>query len=298
VSAQQLRRLVAAFVSRLDDNPPVSRAASELADILLPSTLKLDGRPLIIVPDGVLHRVPFATLPVGRTGGLLVESAIPVLAPSLTTFALASKAPPLAAERSIVAVGVNDAAPSENLPRLANAENEAAFVSGLYRRHESLTGSRARRDVVLDGMRKHNVIHFAGHALLNPMFPGRSRLVLAEGDALTPPDLAALRLQPGTIAVLGACDTALGRTFSGEGPMSLVRAFLVAGASSVVAALWKVRDDDATRLLRLLHTRVAAGADLAESLALSQRELIGAAHPPSTWSGFTVVGGIDAERTH
>ena len=82
-----------------------------------------------------------------------------------------------------------------------------------------------------------------------------------------PPEIAALKLQPGTLAVLGACETALGRTFNGEGAMSLVRAFLGAGASAVVAALWDVRDDEATRLLRSLHTRLSAGADLASSLA-------------------------------
>ena len=58
-----------------------------------------------------------------------------------------------------------------------------------------------------------------------------------------PPEIAALKLQPGTVAVLGACETALGRTFNGEGAMSLVRAFLGAGASAVVAALWDVKDD-------------------------------------------------------
>jgi len=111
-----------------------------------------------------------------------------------------------------------------------------------------------------------------------------------------PPEIAAIKLQPGTVAVLGACETALGRTFNGEGAMSLVRAFLGAGASAGVAALWDVKDDEATRLLRSLHTRLSAGADLASSLAASQRELIAAGSPPSAWSGFTVVGGMHAER--
>jgi len=78
--------------------------------------------------------------------------------------------------------------------------------------------------------------------------------------------------------------------------MSLVRAFLGAGASAVVAALWDVRDDDATRLLRALHQRLAGGTSLAESLAASQRELIARGYPPSAWAGFTVVGGDLAER--
>jgi CHAT domain-containing protein/tetratricopeptide (TPR) repeat protein len=296
VSARQLRQSVSAFIGHLDAGP-ASPDAIALARTLLPRNLKYDSaQPLIIVPTGVLYRVPFAALPVPGSGKRLAESVIPIVAPSLTTFVLASRHEPTIGERSVLAVGVSDAAPAEDLPRLTHAETEAAFVSSLYARRQPLTGRLASKPAVLDAMTTHSVIHFAGHARLDPLFPDRSRLVLGEGDSLTPPEIAALKLQPGTVAVLGACETALGRTFNGEGAMSLVRAFLAAGSSAVVAALWDVRDDEATRLLRSLHTRLAAGADLAASLAASQRELIAAGSPPSAWSGFTVVGGMHAER--
>jgi tetratricopeptide (TPR) repeat protein len=296
VSPRQLKEAVAAFMGRIDAGP-ASPEAIALARTLLPATLKFDStQPLIIVPTGVLHRLPFAALPVPGSGKRLVELTIPIAAPSLTTFVLASGSGRAAADRSIVAIGVRDAAPSEDLPRLKNAESEADFVSSLYLRHQPLTGTLASKQAVLDAMTGYSVIHFAGHAQLDPLFPDQSRLVLGEGASVTPAEIAALKLQPGTVAVLGACDTALGRTFNGEGSMSLVRAFLGAGASTVVAALWDVRDDEATRLLRSLHTRLSAGADLASSLAVSQRELIAAGSPPSAWSGFTVVGGMHAEK--
>jgi CHAT domain-containing protein/Tfp pilus assembly protein PilF len=296
VSARQLRQAVTAFISHLDAGP-ASPDAIALAHTLLPRNLKYDStQPLIIVPTGVLYRMPFAALPVPGSGKRLAESVIPIVAPSLTTFVLASRHERTIGERSVLAVGVADAAPAEDLPRLTNAETEAVFVSSLYDRRQPLTGRLASKPAVLEAMTSHSVIHFAGHARLDPLFPERSRLVLRDGDSLMPPEIAALKLQPGTVAVLGACETALGRTFNGEGAMSLVRAFLGAGASAVVAALWDVRDDEATRLLRSLHTRLSAGADLASSLAASQRELIAAGFPPSAWSGFTVVGGMNAER--
>lgn len=296
VSAAQLRRMVDAFLERLDAGPR-SPEALALGQTLLPDGLTHDsGRTLVIVPDGALYRVPFGALPLAGSGMRLVESAIPVIAPSLTMFAIASREVRAAGQRSIVAVGVNDAGGPNNLPRLTSAEREAAGVAAMYRTHDSLVGPQARKDSVLRAMTTTSVIHFAGHSRLDPILPSQSQLLLAGEEALTPADVAALKLQRGSIAVLGACETALGRTFNGEGPMSLVRAFLGAGASAVIASLWDVRDDDAIRLLRGVHTRLSTGADPAYSLAVSQRESIKAGLPPSAWSGFTVMGGNDTER--
>jgi len=226
----------------------------------------------------------------------LVEAATPIVAPSLTTFSLASQALGPGSRRSALAVGVSAPAPAHNLPALPNADAEASTVASLYGQHQVIVGQSVTKAVVLDQMLAHSVIHFAGHALLNPLFPLQSQLVLRDGEAISAGEIASLKLQRGTIAVLGACDTALGRTFNGEGPISLVRSFLAAGASSVVAALWPVQDDDAARLLKPLHQRLAAGETLASSLAAAQRELIQAGHRTSAWAGFTVIGGSDQER--
>jgi CHAT domain-containing protein len=287
--------MIDAFLEHLDAGPR-SPEAIALSRSLLPESLSHDDRrTLVIVPDGALYRVPFGALPLPGGGKRLVESAIPVMAPSLTMFALASRDVRGAGRRSIVAIGVNDAGGGENLPRLMSAEREAAAVAAMYGIHDSLIGALARKDSVLRAMTTTSVIHFAGHARVDPLVPSQSRLLLAD-EALTPADVAALKLQRGSVAVLGACETALGRTFNGEGPMSLVRAFLGAGASAVIASLWEVRDDDAARLLRGVHARLSAGADPAFSLAVSQRDSIKAGLPPSAWSGFTVMGGNDVER--
>jgi len=296
VSSAQMRHMVDAFLEHLDAGPQSPQAIA-LGQSLLPAALTVDSRrTLVIVPDGALYRVPFGALPLPGNGRRLVESAIPIVAPSLTMYAIASREVRAAGQRSIVAVGVNDAAGPDNLPRLTSAEREAAGVAAMYRTHDSLVGPQARKDSVLRAMTATSVIHFAGHSRLDPILPSQSRLLLAGEEALTPADVAALTLRPGSVAVLGACETALGRTFNGEGPMSLVRAFLGAGASAVIASLWDVRDDDATRLLRGVHARLSTGADPAYSLAVSQRESIKAGLPPSAWSGFTVMGGSDTER--
>jgi Uncharacterized protein conserved in bacteria len=210
--------MVDAFLEHLDAGPR-SPEALALGQTLLPDGLTHDsGRTLVIVPDGALYRVPFGALPLAGSGMRLVESAIPVVAPSLTMFAIASREVRAEGQRSIVAVGVNDAGSPNNLPRLTSAEREAAGVAAMYPTHDSLVGPQARKDSVLRAMTTTSVIHFAGHSRLDPILPSQSQLLLAGEEALTPADVAALKLRRGSIAVLGACETALGRTFNGEGP--------------------------------------------------------------------------------
>jgi CHAT domain-containing protein len=68
------------------------------------------------------------------------------------------------------------------------------------------------------------------------------------GGILTAEEVATLDFSSMDLAVLSACETALGETSAGEGLLGLQRAFQVAGARSVVASLWNV-EDQATRLL-------------------------------------------------
>ena len=67
-----------------------------------------------------------------------------------------------------------------------------------------------------------------------------------------------LRLSADLVALSG-CDTALGAQVEGEGLSSLTRAFLHAGAQSVLASLWSVNDRSTAELMTRFYTHLGNG---------------------------------------
>jgi CHAT domain-containing protein len=203
------------------------------------------------------------------------------------------------AELDVLAVG--DPAFDRDLfvqGRLPEAEEEARRIAALYRRPELLTGADATEERFLELAPRAAVVHFGGHAEVDPRQPGRSRLLLAasetpDGGALHAHELQELRLSGTRLVVLGACSTAVGQRSRAEGVMSLAYAFMAAGAPAVVASLWDVNDGDAATLLVRFHERLAAGRAAPDALREAQLEVIAAggdARSPSAWAAFQLFG--------
>jgi len=121
-------------------------------------------------------------------------------------------------------------------------------------------------------------VHLACHGLFDRDRPSLSALALTPDERddgfLTTLDVFRLTM-PTDLVVLSACETARGGLVAGEGVVGFVRAFLFAGASRVIASLWKV-DDDATRALMTKFHDLWSGKDgapgrsAAQALALAQ----------------------------
>jgi CHAT domain-containing protein/tetratricopeptide (TPR) repeat protein len=94
----------------------------------------------------------------------------------------------------------------------------------------------------------------------------------AEEGLLTAEDVCALDLRNTELVVLSACQTGLGRVHTTEGVLGLRRAFLLAGAKSLVVSLWKV-SDLATAILmdRFYEDLLLRGLDRDEALHEAQR---------------------------
>jgi tetratricopeptide (TPR) repeat protein len=94
----------------------------------------------------------------------------------------------------------------------------------------------------------------------NPLV--RSGLVLAGANnspgegILTAEEVAGLDLRGVELAVLSACDTALGKQVAGEGVLGLQRAFQAAGARALVISLWSVNDAATSVLMEEFYTNL------------------------------------------
>jgi CHAT domain-containing protein len=98
---------------------------------------------------------------------------------------------------------------------------------------------------------------------------------------------------PADLVVLSACSTGLGKEIKGEGLIGLTRGFMYAGASSVVASLWKVDDEATAELMKHFYAAMFTKppAALREAQLRMSRDKRWSA--PYYWAGFVVQGRYD-----
>jgi CHAT domain-containing protein len=179
---------------------------------------------------------------------------------------------------------------------LANLRNAASsgetFVA---------SGFTATREQLLStDLTEYAILHFATHGLLDPKRPENSGLVLStvnragqeQNGFVGLQDIYGLRA-PVDLVVLSACQTALGKDVRGEGLLGLTRGFMYAGASSVVASLWKVDDEATAELMRQFYTNMLReGMTPADALRAAQNSIRQRPEwqAPYYWAGFTLQG--------
>jgi CHAT domain-containing protein/Tfp pilus assembly protein PilF len=146
-----------------------------------------------------------------------------------------------------------------DLPRLRFSRQEAdsilAFTPG-GQGMEALDFKANRAAAMDPALSQYRIVHFATHGLLNSEHPELSGLVFSLVDRHGKPQDGFLGLEdiynlnlPADLVVLSSCETALGKEISGEGLVGLTRGFMYAGATRVVASLWKVSDVATARLM-------------------------------------------------
>lgn len=157
-----------------------------------------------------------------------------------------------------------------------------------------------RQQLLSMDLTEYAILHFATHGLLDPRRPENSGLVLStvnregkeQNGFVGLQDIYGLRA-PVDLVVLSACQTALGKDVRGEGLLGLTRGFMYAGASSVVASLWKVDDEATAELMRQFYTNMLReGMTPADALRAAQNSIRQRPewHAPYYWAGFTLQG--------
>ena len=249
---------------------------------------------IAVVPHGFLYYLPFAALLRPTPGGhrFLVEDYVVSYLPAAVALAMPSRPQP-SGER-LVAL-----APS--VSNLRFTSGEARAVAAAFGHHgTAIVGPNATETWFKHVAGDYDVIHFATHGFFNkanPLFSGVELEPDAQNDGrLEVYEILGLHLRA-QIVTLSACETALGSGYFMEIPagdefVGLTRAFLSAGASTVVATLWEVNDNSTAQLMSSLYRRVSERSP-SLSLAFAQRSMLHgdpAHRHPYYWSAFVVVG--------
>jgi CHAT domain-containing protein len=133
----------------------------------------------------------------------------------------------------------------------------------------------------------------------NPLL--RSGLALAganldktgiEDGILTALEASNLNLWGTKLVTLSACDTGVGEVKNGEGVYGLRRAFVIAGAETVVMSLWPVSDYVTRELMTSYYRGLKAGLGRGDALREAQLAMLnrkGHEHP-FYWASFIQVG--------
>ncbi len=293
-----------------------ARAARELFELLLgPVQGELEGhRTLWIVPDGPLRRLPFALLLSGREKRpvdpenlfaqyrgcrFLIEDCAVAQLP--TAGLLGTRAAPNPAGDPDLLVVADPRPPPPGALALGCSGEEAQAVAAAHAGESVclLLGEEAGEARVKALVSTARVVHFITHGILDDRRPAYSRLALA-ADAREDGWLFAYEVEELSLAaervVLSACET-LGEAGRGEGLLGLSRAFLQAGARSVVATAWAVDDQATAELMRRYEGALASGQAPVAALRTAQVGLLREGGRPGVpyvhpyfWGGFLHVG--------
>lgn len=300
-------------------------ASRDIYNILLaPVAARLEGASdLLISPDGPLTVVPFEVLLSDPSGGasyrdlpyLLRKHSISYV-PSASVLA-GLREPRLEPEagtalhKTLIAFGdpiypaqvavspLRAAVSPAAAPRLPGTGDEIEAIARLYPATEvaRYVGGDATEENVKANPLLHTAqrIHFATHGLVDEVRPHLSGLMLTrlpdsrEDGLLQVHEIFNLRLNA-ELVTLSACETGLGEQVTGEGMVGLTRAFLYAGARSLLVSLWPVSDRSTPELMTAFYLHLGDTRTKAEALRQAKLERIAKGEEPYRWAPFILAG--------
>ena len=308
-----------------EDQSDLLSLSQDLYEILIkPIASGISKKRIIISPHGPLHYLPFQLLHDGEK--YLLEDYTLNYIPSATVLRyLADKPPigPLEPEGESEFIGSvaddssylpgwgtdgsyehSDSKTPKSILLLGNPELDSDALNLPYSEIEidnaalffpdalKLSRSEASETNLKEKASSYDVLHFATHATFDNDAPFNSALLLASDGIndgkLTVEEIYQLKLKP-SLVVLSACETGLGKYSAGDEIIGFYRAFMYAGAKSIIATLWPIADEASSFLINEFYHSLKKNS-LGESLRMAQLKTKEQYPNPVNWAGFVLVG--------
>ena len=281
-----------------EDNPPLAALYSY---VIAPMLDLIEGDELIIVPDGPLWLAPFAAL-LNPFSKYLCESFKVRLIPSLTSLKIIAHCSKFHSSSGALVVGDPDMSEVTNsqgdqiLEQLPFARQEAQMIEQILNT-APLTGKLATKCEVLKQISSVAVVHIAAHGrmetgeiALSPNPERESQTPAEEDYMLTMADVMSVKLRA-KLVVLSCCHSGRGE-IKAEGVVGIARAFIGAGARSVLVSLWAIDDEATLEFMKNFYHNLVEGRSASESLnramkCLRESEKFG---DLKYWAPFTLIG--------
>jgi CHAT domain-containing protein len=266
---------------------------------------------VIFIPQGELFTVPFAALK-DKEGKYLIEKHTISTAPSIQALDLLyQRKNKVKGEQSFTPTNIrgdellivgNPTAPKTPLntgkeickvPPLPGTEKEAKNIAEMFKT-QPLIGDAATETTIVEKMPQARIIHLATYTLPNDCTeensPGVIALASSQRDDgwLKTEEIQNMKLKA-DLVVLTGCDTALGK-ITGDGVIGLSRAFLGAGADSVIGSLWAVDDIAMAFLITEFYGNLSKNTVKAGALRQAMLETMKKYPNPQDWAAFTLIG--------
>ncbi|XP_027055700.1 tetratricopeptide repeat protein 28-like, partial [Pocillopora damicornis] len=268
--------------------------------IIAPVADLVHGNDLILVPEGPLCLVPYAAL-MNPKQEYLCESLKIRFIPSLTTLKLVTDSP-ADFHNKTGALLVGDPYLEEvlykgrKLGELPYAKKEVEMI-GRILGTAPLIGKMATKGEVLKRLSTVALVHIAAHGKMDT-----GEIILApnpaeeshhpeEKDFLwTMADVLEAKLRA-RLVVLSCCHSAHGEV-KAEGVVGISRAFLGAGARSVLVSLWGINDEATFRFMKHFYKGLVKGRRVSEALnqamkCMRESEEFGEV---KYWAPFVLIG--------
>lgn len=245
----------------------------------LPAASVNQPQPVVIIPHGPLHQLPFHALFDGQQ--YLIEQYELSYAPSATVYAACWERP-LRPLKEAVVIAVED-------PLIPAAAQEAHQIAGQLSQVTLLTNEQATIPNLRHIVSKADVLHLATHGLFRADNPIFSALKLHDGW-LQAADVLSLSLA-GALVTLSACESGRSQIDAGDEVLGLARAFMGAGAATLVVSLWLVQDETTAVLMADWYNRLQQNPEQrAATLRQAQLALKETYPHPYYWAPFVLMG--------